>query len=57
MDDELDNVDRLDDLSEILRLIEMSASAIEDADDRAAIQRGLIIAKEIIVGIKAAHAR
>lgn len=53
MDDELDNVDRLDDLSEILRLIEMSASAIEDAEDRAAIQRGLFIAKEIIVAIKA----
>lgn len=57
MDDRLEKVDLLDDLSEILRLIEMSASAIEDADDRAAIQRGLIIAKEIIVGIKAAHAR
>lgn len=53
MDDELDKVDRIDDLSEVLRLIEMSASAIEDSDDRAAIQRGLIIAKEIIVAIKA----
>lgn len=53
MDDRLDKADLLDDLSEMLRLIEMSASAIEDADDRAAIQRGLIIAKEIIVKIKA----
>lgn len=53
MDDLLDKIGLLDDLTEMLRLIEMSASAIEDADDRAAIQRGLIVAKEIIVEIKA----